>query len=367
MQFCRFLRAHKFGCGPREESDALRAIAGYLPPNDEDFAALLRATLAKSKEEYLKFPELYREYWGQLNRAENDKIREQATEGQQRSKKPNQPPSIQALKDWLYNGRQSNDEAELAAYTAVEAFTQKDFSTFSSVELHEVTEVLRRLARLLFREDYRRQTKASRPGKMDLRRSIRENVARGGNIEVFRWKQPKPNRQRITLICDVSKSMDLYARFLIQFMYGMHLTGVQLETFVFSTSITRITPALANRDFEASLAGVGELVNDWSGGTDIGKSLQQFRDDYGQRHLGRKTTLIILSDGWDQGSVETMDREMRFLRRHAQRLIWINPLAGRPGYEARTRGMTTALPYLDHFTSAHNLESLVALVRYLRG
>lgn len=367
VQFCRFLRAHKFGCGPREESDALRAIARYLPPEDEGFEVLLRATLAKGKDEFLKFPALYREYWGQLARAENDKIQQQVTEAEQRKNKAKQPPSIDALKDWLYNGRQSKDETELAAYTAVETFVQKDFSAFSSVELKEITEVLRRLAHLLYREDYRRQTKAHRPGQLDIRRSIRENIARGGNIEIFHWQQPKPTRQRISLFCDVSKSMDLYARFLIQFMYGLHLTGVQLETFVFSTSLTRITPALVNRDFDASLDKIGELVDHWSGGTNLGKSLQQFRKDYGQKYLGSKTSLIILSDGWDQGDATTMDLEMHYLRKHAQRLIWINPLAGRPGYEPRTRGMETALPYLDHFTSAHNLESLVALVRYLGG
>jgi len=365
VQFCRFLRARNFACGPREEHDVLSALAADLPGNDDDFASLLRAALAKNKGEYLRFPDLFQEYWGQLARAENDKVKEQETEGQQPRRSAPKPPTTRELKDWLFRGRQTSDEAEIAAYTAVASFTRKDFSSFSTLELQEVTQLLRRLAHLLHREGHRRYLKDKRPPQLDLRRSILDNLARGGDIEVLRWRKPKPKRQHITVFCDVSKSMDLYSRFLLQFMYGFQRTGAHLETFVFSTSLSRVTPLLANRELASSLQQLSDLVPQWSGGTDLGASLREYRTNYGRRHLGRKTTVLILSDGWDQGDTEVMDYELRFIHRHARRLIWINPLAGQPGFQPQTKGMRTALPYLDHLTSAHNLETLVELVRYL--
>ncbi|MEO0732042.1 MAG: VWA domain-containing protein, partial [Bacteroidota bacterium] len=276
-----------------------------------------------------------------------------------------QPPTLRQLKDWLYRGRQTDEEAEVAAYSATEIFGRKDFTHFSATELDAITAVLHRFARLLYREEHRRRVRTPRSGTIDLRRSIRDNLARGGDLDYFRWCRPKRSRQRITIFCDVSKSMELYSQFLLRFLYGFHRTGVKLEAFVFSTSLTRLTPVLARQDQEASLRQLADLVPQWSGGTDLGRSLRAFREAYGRRYLGRKTTVIVLSDGWDQGDAVVMDHQLRFVRKNCRELVWINPLAGRPGFVPRTRGMVTALPYVDYLTSAHNLETLVELVRHL--
>ncbi|MEM7575009.1 MAG: VWA domain-containing protein [Bacteroidota bacterium] len=365
VQFCRYLRGQGFFSGPQEETDALQAFVQHVPANPEEFGQLLAAVLVKSKDQYFRFPELFKQYWSQLERAENSKVTEQEEE-QGRRKPAQRAPSIQELKNWLYNGRQSTEEEEIAAFSAAEVFTQKDFSAFSATEVEEIIRIIRQLAHWLAHEQRRRWVTARKARQIDLARSMRKNSSRGGELDYFMWRRRKPQRQKVTLFCDVSKSMDLYARFLIQFMYGFHRVSTRLETFVFSTGLTRISPALHQREFNESLEHLSELVPNWSGGTNIGQSFLHFRRDYGRRYLDRQTTVMILSDGWDQGEAAQLDEQLHFLKKHSRRIIWINPLAGRPGYEPQTVGMQTALPFVDYFTSAHNLETLVEMIRWMR-
>lgn len=363
VQFSRYLRQHKYRCGIQEEREALQALSNYVPPSNDAFLLLLQSIFAKNKDQFLQFPSLFHQYWKEISKAEDSKLSQQAEENRQPKPRPN-TPSLQALKDWLFRGN-SSDTEEIAVFSPVEAFTQKDFSSFSALETEEVMDILRQLARLLDRQKHRRYIRSRKPFSMDLKRSIRKNISRGGEIDYLLFKKRKPSRLKITLFCDVSKSMDLYARFLIQFMYGFHRLSAKVETFVFSTSLTHISPALNNRDLEECLAHLGDLVDDWSGGTNLGKTLAEYKQDYGRKFLGNRTTAIILSDGWDQGDPGFLQEQLSFIRNHSQQLIWINPLAGNPGYEARTSGMLAALPYVDHFTSAHNVETLVNMVRQL--
>ncbi|MEM9930488.1 MAG: VWA domain-containing protein [Bacteroidota bacterium] len=362
VQFCRFLRAQGFNCGASAEADVLLALAGYMPQSFASFEVLLRGVLVKNEDQFLRSAQLFRQYWTELQKAEDGKVIEKTVSQPQRRQNA---PSIQELKDWLYNGRQTEEEEELAVFSAAEVFTQKDFSAFSDQEVQEMLAILRKFARLLANRQVRRSVRAKRPGRLDLANTLRRNARRGGELTTFHWQKPKLARQRVTVFCDVSKSMDLYTRFLLQFLYGFHRVSARMETFVFGTSLTRISPALQHLEFSASLRQLAELVPDWSGGTNIGKSLATFRADYGQQYLGRNTALLVLSDGWDQGDGSELDAQLYYLKDRCKKLIWINPLAGRPGYRPETVAMKTALPYIDWLGSAHNVASLIDLVAEL--
>jgi uncharacterized protein with von Willebrand factor type A (vWA) domain len=169
----------------------------------------------------------------------------------------------------------------------------------------------------------------------------------------------------VVLLADVSGSMDLYSRFLIQFIYALQHAVGQVETLVFSTTLTRITDAMSEDDLRAALDAVARQVPDWSGGTKIGASLRQFLDRHAGTLLGPRTVVIVISDGWDTGDIDVLERAMAELQRRAGRVIWLNPLLGSPGYEPICQGMRVALPYVDVFASAHNLESLRQLERHL--
>ena len=179
-----------------------------------------------------------------------------------------------------------------------------------------------------------------------------------GEILQLAWNcrihKPRP----MVVLCDISGSMERYSRLFLHFMYALVQGNKHIETFVFGTRLTRLTPALRYKDVDFVLSRVSEQVLDWSGGTRIGESLKTFNYVWARRVLGRGAVLVILSDGWDRGNAALLEREISRLQRSVSKLIWLNPLIGSPDYQPLVRGIRTVLPYVDEFLPFHNLESL---------
>jgi hypothetical protein len=243
-----------------------------------------------------------------------------------------------------------------------EAVMTQDFSTFSAEQLDEVFRLTVQIAKRLARRISRRRRPVRRKGRVDLRRTLRANLTRGDIIDL-RFRARRRRKVRLVLLCDVSGSMDLYSRFLLQFLFALQSVFGRVETFTFSTRLTRITDFLRARSYRQVLRRLAE-VRDWSGGTRIGESLAQFNRDWPML-VDRRTIVIVLSDGWDTGDPELLAGELLRIKRRAGRVIWLNPLLGNVSYEPLTRGMVAALPLVDHFAAAHNLASLRALATRL--
>jgi uncharacterized protein with von Willebrand factor type A (vWA) domain len=160
--------------------------------------------------------------------------------------------------------------------------------------------------------------------------------------------------------------MDCYSRFLIQFMYGLQNELWGVETFVFSTSLSRITHLIRTKDITNALEKISGSILGWSGGTNIGRSLQTFNRDFAPSLVTHRTVVVVISDGWDRGDVSLLERQMQDLKRRCKTLIWLNPLLASDNYEPLCKGMQAALPYIDLFLSVHNVNSLVALGRTLQ-
>ena len=362
VAFCRFLRKHGFSIGPSEESDALLALELLDPFADPDaFQQSLRAVLARNLRDYRRFDELFAQYFAELRRAVDSKRKEKASEGTSRPKAP-KPPTIQSLKDWLHGNRQT-DQEEMASYSPGEVLSRQDFSRVAREDQEALLRIIRRLARSMALRVSRRRRRSNRRVALDLRSTLRHNMRRGGELLELRWHAPRRRRQRIVLLCDVSRSMDLYSRFLIQFAYTFQQAYQYIEAFAFSTSLRRITAPLKHRDFDRAMQELAEAVPGWSGGTRIGASLDEFVRTYGSRLLNRQTLVILLSDGIDTGDTALLADSMRLIHKRAGKVVWLNPLAGRPGYEPRVKGMQAALPYIDVFASAHNVHSLELAAR----
>jgi uncharacterized protein with von Willebrand factor type A (vWA) domain len=236
-----------------------------------------------------------------------------------------------------------------------EAVVNQDFATFAPDQLDEIYRLTVQIARRLARRLSRRRRPMARRGRVDLRRTLRANLSRGELI-TLRYRRRKPRKLRLVLLCDVSGSMDLYSRFLLQFLFAIQNVFGRVETFTFSTRLTRVTEHLRGRSYRQVLRRLTE-VRDWSGGTRIGESIAQFNREWS--HLvDRQTIVIVLSDGWDTGEPEALAAELLRIKRRAGRLIWLNPLLGNPSYEPLTRGMAAALPLVDDFAPAHNLAAL---------
>lgn len=271
-----------------------------------------------------------------------------------------------SVTEWSGEGIPGDDERAVPAYSPAEVRVRKDFSTFSADDLEAISELIVLIARRLATRLSRRMRSVRRGTLVDLRRTMRRSLQFGGDAVALVWRRRKIRKARLVLLCDVSGSMDIYSRFLIQFIYALQGVLGRVESFLFSTSLTRVTDALEHRDIRQALTEAAQRVPDWSGGTKIGASLRTFNETYAPRLVDPRTVVVICSDGWDTGDVDVLASAMRALRARAGRVIWLNPLLGSPGYEPVTQGMSAAMPFVDVFASAHNVRSLRDLERHLR-
>ena len=290
-----------------------------------------------------------------------------------------EPSSLQDLSDaideqdmieqWLdaetEDDEEEGEEDDPLAYSVEEVLTRKDFSEFTREDMEKAREIVAKLAAVLATKLSRRKVVGKKGKTIDFRRSWRKSLAHGGEpLELIR-KQQKIKKTKILLLCDVSGSMDCYAKFLIQFIYGMQQELKEVEVAVFSTHLTNITGLLQRKGLAEGLNEVANVVPDWSGGTKIGESLLEFCRQFAPSLSAYRSVVILISDGWDRGDVDVLRRSMEMIHRHAYRLIWLNPLLGSDGYQPICRGIRTALPYVDYFLPAHNLESLAQLTKIL--
>jgi uncharacterized protein with von Willebrand factor type A (vWA) domain len=250
---------------------------------------------------------------------------------------------------------EGGDPLSVPLASEAEGLVNQDFSTFSADQLDELLRVTVQIARRLARRMSRRRRPVRRRGRVDLRRTLRANLTRAEIIEL-RYRQRKRRKVKLVLLCDVSGSMDLYSRFLLQFLFALQHVFSRVETFTFSVHLTRVTEYLKARSYREVLKRLQD-VRDWSGGTRIGESLAEFNRQWSYL-VDRRTIVILLSDGWDTGDPDVLATELLRIKRRAGRVIWLNPLLGNPSYEPLTRGMAAALPLVDHFAAAHNLAAL---------
>jgi len=361
VAFARMLRGRGLSIGPPEAADALRALSAVdLTDRLETYLAL-RAVLASGPEAQRIFDAAFWEFWGDMQQAVGAPPHgdggAQALDGR--------GALDRVMIEWQEDGDAGVDGDRVPAYSPVEALTHKDFSTLSADELEEITTIVTAIARRVATRVSRRTRHARRGRLVDLRRTIRHSLRRGGEMLDILRRERKLQKTRVVLLCDVSGSMDLYSRFLIQFIFALQHAVARVETFVFSTGLSRITGSLARADLRAALEDVARQVPDWSGGTKIGRSLRRFLTDHARQALDGRTVVVIISDGWDTGEPDVLESAMAELHRRAARVIWLNPLLASPGYEPICQGMRAALPYVDVFAPAHNLDSLRRLERHL--
>ena len=362
ISFCRYLREHEFIVGPDTQADALRAMTLVRINSWQELCDLLKSILPKNKRQVAVFDKLFYAYWQELDKAVDSKVK--STGRQEQPKPPGKKPSFDALKNWLY-GNPDKEKKETALYSDHVNLTQKDFSAFSDDELWELKNIIKKIAKSIVNRKMRRFVTTSEHKYMDLRKIFRNNLKRGGEIVDLFYKKNKETDLNLVILCDVSQSMELYSRFLVQFLYAFQHVYNRIETFVFSTSLYHISPQLVNKSFDAALRELTKSVSHWAGGTKIGKSLHTFIERFGDQYLNKKTITVIVSDGWDTGDIRLLQQNMEEIYRSSGKVIWLNPLAGAPNFKPHTEGMKCALPYIDVFAPVHNIESLKRLPGYL--
>jgi hypothetical protein len=365
--FGRLLRALGIGVMPTQVADLIDGLRHVDMRRRDDVKAAARAVLINRREHLAVFDLAFDLFWqardeGEAWRPEADGLLVKTV----RFDQVKLAAAARSENDRLPAREREDPVIEtIYTYSPQEVLRGKDFAQLTPEELEEVRRLLHEMAWNLNQRRTRRKTRAPRGAYLDMRRTFRHSLRFGGEPLQLAWQRRKLKRRPLVVICDISGSMERYSRVLLQFLYVLSSHMDKAEAFVFSTRLTRITRQLKERDVDAALDQVGRAVRDWSGGTRIGEVIKTFNYRWGRRVLGQGAIVLIISDGWDRGDVELLEREMSRLRLSCQRLIWLNPLLGSPDYEPLTRGIQAALPYVDDFMPVHNLDSLEQLGRLL--
>jgi uncharacterized protein with von Willebrand factor type A (vWA) domain len=273
------------------------------------------------------------------------------------------------------NDEEGDDEAPIEgvivspdAYSQGEVLRHREFDRMTPAELREAERLVDALVPRLEQRRTRRHELHSHGRRLAPRAMFRRNLGTGGQLLTWVWRRPIREPRSLVVICDISGSMERHSRLLLRFVQALSAASeVRTESFVFGTRLTRVTRLLRDRDRDRALARVSETVNDWAGGTRIGESFRTFNQQWARRTLRTSGVVIVVSDGWDRGDPALVAAETARLRRNCHRLIWLNPLAGTPGYQPLAGGMRAAYPYVDDFLAAGTVANLERLGEILGG
>jgi len=364
VAFCRFVRSQGLPVGLQQTLAALETAKAVGSGDRQLFAFALRAVLCSSHEEWEEFDRLFATFWSRARSSLKDAGKNPGPVGKAALRSLRGSRMLAGLSDSAAASPEDEGKLVLGA-SSQQRLKRMDFSEAPQTDLAVLEQLSLRLLRQMSLRLSRRLKIESAGNRVDLRRTIRRNVTRGGDPFVLAYKGRKPQPKRLVIFLDISGSMNLYSLFLLRFAYALQECSKRVDTFLFSTSVVKVSDILRRRQLSDVLNGLSHGAVEWSGGTKIGGSLAEFNRQHSRRVLSRRTVFIILSDGWDTGEPEALAVELQKAKRRVEKLIWLNPLLGLKQYEPITRGMKAALPYVDVFAPAHNLESLLALEKHL--
>lgn len=365
LLFGRVCRGVGMSVTPGVMAEAARALTLVEARRREDVYHALRAVIVTRRADLALFDTAFELFWRR-----HDESTEWMPEKPIFSDKPREKP----LQFLLPPGADANSDpnapidttliAVVPTYSAQEALRYKDFGDMTAEELAAARRLMDRLP-LAFGMRRTRRTQPGAGSAVDLRRAMRGSLRTGGEIIRLPTRARKVKPRPVVLLCDISGSMERYARALLHFAHALSASVDQVESFVFATRLTRITRSIRHASVDAALRACGASVNDWGAGTRIGDALRTFNYRWGRRVLGRGAVALLITDGWDRGDAALLAYEAERLHRSAHRVIWLNPLLASPAYEPLTRGAQAILPHVDEFLPVHNLISLEQLAAVL--
>jgi hypothetical protein len=374
VHFVRILRAAGLPVGPARVLDALAALESVGVDHRTDFRAALSSVLVSRRDHLPLFEQAFDVFWRDPKLLER-MIAALLPKVHGRIGDVETPQIPARLAQALMQSPRALDNSETreidfdAAFTfsAREVLQKKDFATMTAEELIEVRRMLARLKLPLPEIAVRRTRAAARGHTIDLRATMRGMVGAAGAVAPLKYRARRQRTPPLVVLCDISGSMDRYARMLLHFLHAITNDRHRVHALVFGTRLTNITRHLKHRDVDVSLVRVTAAVSDWAGGTRIGASLAEFNRRWSRRLLGQSAVVLLISDGLDADAGHGLDFEMERLAKSCARLVWLNPLLRYSGFEARPAGIRAMLPYVDDFLPVHNLASLMDLAGALRA
>jgi uncharacterized protein with von Willebrand factor type A (vWA) domain len=372
--FARTLRDNGFKVGLAETGDALAILTAPLAARPSALKPALRSLFCATHSDWERFDDIFDAYWqGRGIRQartlagsalENRAPARQLKDVGPRAGTPGIPDHVE----------RRNEEGDSPGDGRGKREGASRYENLASTDLRHIVDpagiaqahaLASRLARVMRARLVRREQVRRHGRRLDLRRTIHKSVSHGGTPVELAWRRRKIKPLRLVMLLDASGSMSLYTAFFVRFLHGVVDAFRESEAFVFHTHLAHVSASLRDRDVTRAVDKLSLMAQGIGGGTKIGESLATFNRWHARRVINSRTAVMIVSDGYDTGEPELLGEEMRRLHRRCRRIIWLNPLIGWRDYSPQARGMQAALPYVDLFAPAHNLESLAALEPYL--
>jgi uncharacterized protein with von Willebrand factor type A (vWA) domain len=386
--FGRALRRAGLSIDLGAEIDYPRALSLVDIGDREEFRAAGAAIFARSRDDLEIYNAVFDRYWRRRvamtpeesmattvaeeeaapeSAEQGEETAEGAAEGDQESR-PESMARTQPVDDQEGEEEVEGLTVSPEAWSASEVLRHRDFDRMTPQELREAERLVDLLVPRLEQRRTRRYEHHRHGRILAPRAMLRANLGSGGQLVEWVWRRPTRRPRPLVVLCDISGSMERHSRLLLRFVQALSAASmVKTESFVFGTRLTRVTRLLRDRDRDRALSRVADSVNDWAGGTRIGESFRGFNQRWARRTLRTSGVVIVVSDGWDRGDPALVASETARLRRNCHRLIWLNPLAGTPGYQPLAAGMRAAYPFIDDFLPAGTVASLERLGEILAG
>ncbi len=369
VYFARALRKAGVRVGPASVKDAIEAVLAAGIGSRDDFYWTLHAVLVTRHEDHAVFDEAFRLFWKpreliekmlamfspvapdhrerQKPRAAENRASQAMFEGRQKNQPPREIPEIEVDARFTTSGN--------------EVLRGKDFAQMTAAELGDARREIAALRLPLDMVTTRRFRADPRGRKIDPRAMMKSSARTGGELILPKFRSPRQVHPPLMVLADISGSMSQYTRIFLYFLHALTERRRRVHAFVFGTRLTNLTRQMRHRDPDAALADCSAAVKDWSGGTRIGDTLNEFNRLWSRRVLGQGAVVLLITDGLERDDVAGLEAEMERLRKSCRRLIWLNPLLRFDGFEARARGVRAMLPYVDEFRPVHNLNALADL------
>ncbi len=356
IHFGYYLREAGYKVTSAHLRDALRGLSWIQLDSKWQFKNLLRANLASGPGEFIRFDELFFQFWEKKGAPIENPDQTLLVE----------PPDGDMQPLALGEMPPGDEEPDRVKAGLEEVVARKDFIGLEATAWDEIEAMILKLARRLGRRLSRRYKPSTKGGRVDIRLSLRRALGRGGELVTLRHRERKIRRNRLYTLLDISGSMDIYGYFFLVFMYGLQRTLKNARSYLFSTRLSPVTRLLKSHPLTEAYTNALDLDVNWSGGTDMGTSLLQFAHDHLLPDASSRGVMLLLSDGWDCGDARQLEEAIKIIRRHCRKVIWLNPLLAFPDYQPICQGARVVLPYVDYFLPFYSIRSLEEVCRVLQ-
>lgn len=360
IAFSECCRSVNLAVGINHTQEALIAVEAGFIGDENSFRYALRALFCVGEEEHGVFDKVFRQFWGKRKGAITSK---RSLKNQTKLSKPTKGSVVMmGFGDTLT--AEEEEAKNVSGANKVQALRKTDFSKIRDIDSQLLDELAEKLLKQMSHR-LKRRLQSSKRGTVDIRNTIRKNLSNGGNFFELERKNRRIEKYRLIVLLDVSGSMDKYSFYLLKFIWSLKSNFKDIEAFVFSTKLIRITDYIDKSQLEYTLHLMSQNTDNWSSGTNIGACLADFNDQYAKRALNGKSMTIVLSDGLDTGEPDFLAAQLHRIKMRTNKVVWLNPLKGMEGYQPLAKGMKAALPEINTFESAHNLDSLLKLEKIL--